>query len=151
MQSAANMVGYWNDPGKTAEVLVGNWLHTGDMGTRDADGWYWFASRRADMIIRGGSNISPLEVEDVLSAHPAVAEAVVVGVPDPVLGQRVAAVVRLHPDSHATPDEVIAFAAGRLAAYQVPKRVEIVDDIPHNATGKADRHAVLAAMDRTGA
>ena len=146
VQSAATMLGYWNDPERTAEVLHDGWLHSGDMGRRDEDGWFFFASRRSDMIIRGGSNISPLEVEDVLSAHPAVAEAAVVGIPDPVLGQRVAAVVRLHPGEQATADELIAFAGTRLAEYQTPERVEIADELPRNATGKVDRVAVLRGL-----
>ncbi len=146
VQSAATMSGYWDDPGKTAAVLRDGWLHTGDMGRVDEDGWYFFAARRADMIIRGGSNISPLEVEDVLTAHPAVLEAAVVGVPDPVFGQRVAAAVRLHPGAQATPEDLLSFARRQLAEYQTPERLEVVDALPHNATGKVDRHAALRAL-----
>ncbi len=151
VKSAATMIGYWNDPERTAEVLRDGWLCSGDMGRRDADGWFHFASRRTDMIIRGGSNISPLEIEDVLSAHPAVAEAAVVGIPDPVLGQRVAAVVRLHPDASASPEELIAFAGATLAEYQTPERIELAADLPRNATGKVDRVAVLKALVGDGA
>ena len=146
VQSAATMRGYRDDPDKTAAVLQDGWPHTGDMGRVDEDGWYFFAARRADMIIRGGSNISPLEVEDVLTAHPAVLEAAVVGVPDPVFGQRVAAAVRLHPGAQATPEDLLSFARRQLAEYQTPERLEVVDALPHNATGKVDRHAALRAL-----
>ena len=146
VQAASTMVAYWREPERSAEVLVDGWLHTGDMGRMDADGWFYFAARRTDLIIHVDENISPFEVEAALTEHPAVLEAAVVGLPDPDVGERIAAQVVLHPGASATSQEIIDFAAQRLAGYETPERVDIVDALPVNATGKVDRRAVLAEM-----
>jgi acyl-CoA synthetase (AMP-forming)/AMP-acid ligase II len=139
--SPAVMVGYWNDPAATAAALRDGWLFTGDLARRDADGYYWFVGRKKEIIIRGGSNISPLEVEEVIDEHPAVHLSCVVGVPDPHLGEIVAAYVALRGDVTPSPTatELRQFVAGRIAAYKVPERITILDELPLNSTGKVDR------------
>jgi long-chain acyl-CoA synthetase len=153
VQSPAMMVGYWNDSAATAETLRGGWLHTGDLARCDEDGYYWFVSRKKEMIIRGGSNIFPLEVEEVLDEHPAVHLSCVVGVPDKHYGQIVAAYVELRAQAAApSVDELRRFVAGRLAAYKVPEQIVIVPKMPLNATGKVDRKKLHAGTPpRSGA
>jgi acyl-CoA synthetase (AMP-forming)/AMP-acid ligase II len=148
VQSPAIMVGYWNDPEATASTLREGWLYTGDLARRDADGWYWFVGRKKEIIIRGGSNISPLEIEEVLDAHPAVHLSCVVGVPDRRLGQTVAAYVALRSDVSPKPtaEELHQFVADRIAAYKVPERITIRDELPLSPTGKVDRKRLHAAV-----
>jgi long-chain acyl-CoA synthetase len=136
------MAGYWNAPEETAAALLGGWLHTGDIGHLDADGYLYVVDRKKDLIIRGGFNVFPRDVEDVLLEHPAVAMAGVVGRPDERLGEEVAAFVSLRPGSQAAPAEVIEFARGRLAAHKYPREVTIVDAIPLTSVGKLDRKAL---------
>lgn len=139
-------IGYWAGPGVIEGAPANGWWHSGDMMRQDGDGNLWFVSRKKDLIVRGGSNISPVEVEHVLIAHPAVADAAVVGVPDDVLGQRVAGFVQLKDGVSADAVAgVLDDARGRLADYKVPERLVAVAAIPRNALGKADRGA-LAAM-----
>jgi acyl-CoA synthetase (AMP-forming)/AMP-acid ligase II len=146
VKSPAVTVGYWNDPGATAAALRDGWLRTGDLARRDGDGFFWFVGRKKEIIIRGGSNISPLEIEEVLDQHPAVHLSCVVGVPDPHLGERVAAYVALRDDAAPRPEEeeLRRFVAERVAAYKVPERVTIVPELPLNPTGKVDRKALHA-------
>ncbi len=146
VRSPAMMTGYWNDPENTAAALAGGWMHTGDLARRDADGFFWFVGRKKEIIIHGGSNISPLEVEEVLDEHPAVRLSCVVGLPDDHWGQTVAAYVALRPDAAPRPtgDELRQFVAARIAAYKTPERVRIVDELPLGPTGKVDRHTILA-------
>jgi acyl-CoA synthetase (AMP-forming)/AMP-acid ligase II len=148
VRSPAMMVGYWNDPHATAETLRGGWMHTGDLARCDDDGYYWFVSRKKEIIIRGGSNISPLEVEEVLDEHPAVHLSCVVGLPDPHLGAIVAAFVALRDDIAVAPtaDELRRFVAERLAAYKVPERITILRELPLNPTGKVDRKKLHALV-----
>ena len=149
MRSAGTMLEYWNDPEHTAAVLQDGWLRTGDVGRIDEDGWYWFVSRSKELIIRGGSNVAPGEVEAVLHQHPAVAEAVVVGVPDAHLGQRIAAWVRCAGGS-ADAAELTAFVADRIAAYKVPEWLWIEPSLPTTSVGKFDRHLLQTrAVERT--
>jgi long-chain acyl-CoA synthetase len=136
------MSGYWNSPEETAATLRGGWLHTGDIGHLDADGYLYVVDRKKDLIIRGGFNIFPRDVEDVLLEHPAVAMAGVVGRPDDRLGEEVVAFVSLRPRSQATPEEIIEFARGRLAAHKYPREVTIVDAVPLTSVGKLDRKAL---------
>ena len=145
------MLGYWNRPSETAEVMQDGWFHTGDIGRTDVDGYFFIEDRIKDMVIIGGSNVYPAEIENVLHQHPAVADAAVFGVPAPVLGERVwAAVVRV-PGASATESEIIAFCRQRMAHYKVPARVEFVDELPRNRTGKVlkrvlrQRHGAPAA------
>jgi acyl-CoA synthetase (AMP-forming)/AMP-acid ligase II len=150
VQSPAMMVGYWNDPAGSAEALRDGWMHTGDLVRCDEDGYYWFVSRKKEIIIRGGSNISPLEVEEVIDAHPAVHLSCVVGLPDRHFGQIVAAYVALRDDVSPQPtaDQLRQFVAERIAAYKVPEKITILPEMPLNSTGKVDRkrlHALVQA------
>lgn len=138
------MAGYADRPDDTARALRGGWLHTGDLGYLDAEGYLYIVDRRDDLIISGGENIYPAEVEAVVLAHPAVADCCVVGVPDPRWGQAVAAVVTVRPGSRADAQEITAFCAGRLARYKVPARVWVVDALPASGSGKAARREVRA-------
>ncbi|MGQ0445163.1 MAG: class I adenylate-forming enzyme family protein [Beijerinckiaceae bacterium] len=146
VQTPAMMIGYWNDPAATAAALRDGWLYTGDLGRRDKDGFYWFVGRKKEIIIRGGSNISPLEIEEAIDAHPSVHLSCVVGFPDKHFGQIVAAFVVLRDDvsSRPTVDELRRFVADRIAAYKVPERITFVDELPLNPTGKVDRKALQA-------
>ena len=130
------MLGYWNRPNETAEVMQDGWFHTGDIGRTDVDGYFYIEDRIKDMVIIGGSNVYPAEIENVLSQHPAVADAAVFGVPAPVLGERVWAAVVLGPGATVTESEIIAFCRARMAHFKVPARVEFVDELPRNRTGK---------------
>jgi long-chain acyl-CoA synthetase len=135
---------YWSGPGQIDAPSDG-WFHTGDLMREREDDELWFVSCKKDLIIRGGSNISPIEVERVLIAHPAVRDAAVVGVPDKILGQRVVGLVRLE-DNVAVPDDILADAQARLADYKVPEWLEVVDEIPRNALGKINRTSLLAII-----
>ncbi|MBA3281838.1 MAG: long-chain fatty acid--CoA ligase [Acidimicrobiia bacterium] len=130
------MKGYYGNPDATAEAIKGGWFHTGDLGYRDDDGYFFIVDRKKDMIIRGGFNVYPREIEEVLFTHPAVAEAAVVGKADDRLGEEVVAVISLKQGSEATADDVIAFTKERLAAYKYPREVRILDDLPKGPTGK---------------
>jgi len=136
-RSAANMTGYYNLPGATAETIdAEGWLHTGDAGYLDADGYLFLKDRIKDMIISGGENVYPAEVENAIFGHPGVAEVAVIGVPDEKWGETVKAVVVLKPGS--TPDAagIITWARERIAAYKAPKSVEFIAALPRNASGK---------------
>jgi long-chain acyl-CoA synthetase len=128
--------GYWGKPEATAESLPGGELRTGDVGFMDEQGWFYLVDRKKDMINAAGYKVWPREVEDVLYGHPAVREAAVVGVPDEYRGESVKAFVSLKPGSSVTPEEVIAFARERMAAYKYPRTVEIVEELPKTTTGK---------------
>jgi long-chain acyl-CoA synthetase len=139
LKSEALMVGYWQDPEATAAVLQDGWLATGDLARCDEDGYYWFAGRKKEIIIRGGSNISPQEVEAVLVQHPAVRAAGVVGVPDATWGEVVHAYVALREGAAATEAERRQFMGERLAAYKVPEAIHFLAQLPLGATGKVHR------------
>jgi long-chain acyl-CoA synthetase len=143
------MQGYWNDPEQTAATVVDGWLHTGDIGHFDADGYLYVDDRIKDLIIRGGFNVFPREVEDALLAHEAVTAAGVVGRPDALRGEEVVGVVALHPGARATPEELIAFAKTRLAAHKYPREVRILDAVPVTSVGKTDRKAVRSMVRTT--
>ncbi|MFK4228062.1 long-chain fatty acid--CoA ligase [Streptomyces sp. NPDC019890] len=130
------MKGYWRRPESTAEAIPDGWLRTGDIGIRDPDGCFRIVDRKKDLIIRGGLNVYPREIEEVLYEHPAVAEAAVLGVPHPTHGEEVAAVVTLKPGSDAGADALREFVKSRVAAYKYPRLVRIVDALPKSATGK---------------
>jgi len=136
------MMGYWNAPDLTAQTIVDGWLHTGDVGRLDEDGYLYVVDRVKDLIIRGGFNVFPRDVEDALLAHDAVAAAAVVGRPDEKSGEEVVAVVALHPGMTADPEELMEFARGRLARYKYPREVRVVDAVPVTSVGKTDRKAV---------
>jgi long-chain acyl-CoA synthetase len=130
------MKGYWNRPDATADVMRGGWFHTGDMATVDEDGYFFIVDRKKDMIIRGGYNVYPREIEEVLYEHPDVLEAAVIGVPDASLGEEVGAAVVLRPGRDASPEEIRAFVKERVAAYKYPRHIWFADELPKNATGK---------------
>ncbi len=131
--------GYWNRPAESAAAIVDGWLHTGDLATRDAEGYYTIVGRLKDMIISGGENIYPAEVENVLAGHPAVVAAALIGVPDPHWGEVGRAVVVLQPGQTVAPDTLLAFARTRLARYKVPKSVVFVDSLPLTGANKVDK------------
>jgi long-chain acyl-CoA synthetase len=131
------MKGYWKNPEATAKAIdADGWFSTGDMAKVDDDGFYFIVDRKKDLIIRGGYNVYPREVEEVLYEHPAVAEAAVVGVPHDELGEEVAACVSLKSGQEVTPDELREYVKGQVAAYKYPRTVWIVDELPKGPTGK---------------
>ena len=136
VQSNSLMVGYWNRPDETREVLVDGWLHTGDLGYYDEKGFIYIVDRKKDMIVTGGENVYSREVEDVLYRHPAVREAAVVGVPDPVWVERVHAVIALVAGTTAKEKDIIAFCKAHLASYKAPKSIEFVESLPKSPQGK---------------
>jgi acyl-CoA synthetase (AMP-forming)/AMP-acid ligase II len=136
-RSGSNMVGYWNLPEATARTLDHEgWLRTGDAGYLDSDGYLYIHDRIKDMIISGGENIYPAEVESAICDHPDVAEAAVVGVPDETWGEAVKAIVVMKPGKQATASDIITFARERIAGFKTPKTVDFVDALPRNASGK---------------
>jgi long-chain acyl-CoA synthetase len=136
------MKGYWGKPEATAEAIRDGWFRTGDMARVDEDGYYYIVDRKKDLIIRGGYNVYPREIEEVLHEHPAVAEVAVIGLPHPELGEEVGAAVTLKSGATATPAELIAFARERVAAYKYPRRLWLVDELPKGPTGKILRREV---------
>jgi long-chain acyl-CoA synthetase len=128
--------GYYRNPEATAVAFRNGWFHTGDVGYRDKDGFFFIVDRKSDMIIRGGENIYPREIDEVLYQHPSVAAAATIGVPDKLYGEEVAAFIVLKEGREATEAEIIAFCRARLADYKCPKSVRIVKDIPKGPTGK---------------
>ena len=130
------MKGYWNLPEATEKTLVDGYVHTGDAGYLDEDGYVYVHDRVKDMIVSGAENIYPAEVESALFGHPAVADVAVIGVPDERWGEAVKAVVVLKPGESVTPDELVGFARQRIAGYKLPKSVDFIDELPRNPSGK---------------
>ena len=133
------MKGYWNKPDATSTVIVDGWLRTGDAGYFDADGYLYIHDRVKDMIVSGGENMYPAEVENAIFGHPAVADVAVIGVPDDTWGEAVKAIVVRKPGASVTPAEIIAYARGRIAGYKLPKSVDFADALPRNPSGKVLR------------
>ena len=137
------MKSYWNKPDETAATIdADGWLSTGDMARQDDDGYFFIVDRKKDLLIRGGYNVYPREVEEVLYEHPAVAEAAVIGIPHPALGEEIGAAVALKSDTTATNEELRDFVKTRIAAYKYPRVVWIVDNLPKGPTGKIQRREV---------
>jgi long-chain acyl-CoA synthetase len=136
------MKGYWGRPEATKETIPDGWLRTGDLARQDEDGYFFIVDRKKDLVIRGGFNVYPREIEEVLYEHPAVAEAAVIGIPHPTLGEEIGAAAALKPGASATPDELRAFVKARVAAYKYPRHVWLVDALPKGATGKILRREV---------
>jgi acyl-CoA synthetase (AMP-forming)/AMP-acid ligase II len=136
IRSPANMSGYWNLPEATAQALIDGYVHTGDMGYLDEDGYVYVLDRARDMIISGGVNIRPAEVEAALESHPAVAEAAVIGVADERWGEAVKAIVVKRPGHDVSAEELIAHARQRIGGYKLPKSVDFIDQLPRNPAGK---------------
>lgn len=128
--------GYWNNEVATAAALSQGWLRTGDLGVADDDGFVWIVDRVKDMIISGGENIYPAEVETAIYEHPDVSEAAVIGVPDEKWGEVGKAVIALKPGSTLDGDQLLAWLAGRIARYKMPRSAVVVDELPHTASGK---------------
>jgi long-chain acyl-CoA synthetase len=139
------MKGYLGRPGATAEALGGGWLHSGDLGYVDEDGFYFIVDRAKDLVIRGGYNVYPREIEEVLYTHPAVLEAAVIGKPDERLGEEVVAVVARRPGASVSAEEIIAYTRERLAAYKYPREVRFMAELPKGPSGKILKAALRDA------
>ena len=136
-RSPYNMLGYWRKPEETERTVdTDGWLHTGDAGYLDDEGYLYLHDRIKDMVVSGGENIYPAEVENVLLAHPAIADAAVIGVPDDVWGETVKAVVVGAPGADLDADDIITFCRARLAHYKCPTSVDVADVLPRNPSGK---------------
>jgi fatty-acyl-CoA synthase len=136
MRGPSVFVGYWDNPEATAEALRGGWFHTGDLARVDEAGYYTLVDRKKDMVITGGENVYPIEVEQVIYEHPAVVEVAVIGAPDEKWGETVVAVVVRRAESSLGEEELIAWTRERIASFKAPRRVTFVDELPRNATGK---------------
>jgi len=134
--SSTNFNGYWNMPEATAETLQDGWVSVGDMAVRDAEGFVYIVDRKKDMVISGGVNIYPREIEEVLFTHPAIRDVAVIGVPDDQWGERLKAFVVVNPGEDLTVEALAAFCQGRLGAYKIPKDLALVEALPRNANGK---------------
>jgi len=148
VRGANVMQGYWNQPAETAQVFRHGWLLTGDVGHRDADGYFYITDRKKDMLLVNGNNVYPREIEEVLYQFPGVRETAVIGRPDPRKGEQPLAFVAANEGVTLQPDELLEFLRGRLADYKLPRRVIILPDLPRNATGKilkTDLRTMLAA------
>jgi fatty-acyl-CoA synthase len=143
------MRGYWEDPERTREAIdASGWMHSGDLATIDAEGYCNIVGRVKDMLIRGGENVYPREVEEFLMRHPKVQDVQVFGVPDPRLGEEVCAWIVLRPGQSAEPDEIRAFAQREIAHYKVPRYIRFVPEFPVTATGKPQKFVMREQMAR---
>jgi long-chain acyl-CoA synthetase len=140
--------GYFKNAEATARAFRGGWFHTGDVGYKDADGFFYIVDRKSDMIIRGGENIYPREIDELLYQHPAVATAATVGVPDELYGEEVAAFVVLKDGATATEAELIAHCRAHLADFKCPKTVRVVADVPQGPTGKVLKRELVSGLSR---
>ena len=141
------MKSYWQRPGETAEAIPDGWFRTGDLGRVDRDGYFAIVDRKKDLIIRGGYNIYPREIEEVLFEHPAIREAAVIGLPDPQLGEEVGAVVVLKSGASVTAEELRDHVKKQVAAYKYPRHVWIVDALPKGPTGKIVKREIVPPGD----
>jgi long-chain acyl-CoA synthetase len=141
------MKGYWNRPDATEQAIKAGWFYTGDMAKKDADGFFFIVDRKKDLIIRGGFNVYPREIEEVLYENPAVLEAAVIGLPHPTHGEEVGAAVALKPGATATPDELRDYVKERVAAYKYPRHVWLVDSLPKGPTGKIVKREIVPPGD----
>src|SRR4029453_6881057 len=136
--------GYLNRPEATADAVVDGWFRSGDLGTKDADGYISIVHRKKEMVLRGGFNVYPREVEEVLLRHPDIAMVAVIGVPDPVQGEEICAVVVPEADASVDPDALLAWAREHIAAHKYPRRVELVDALPLGPSGKVLKRELVA-------
>ncbi len=150
VRGATVMAGYWHSPEQTASTVRDGWLHTGDVGHFDADGFLFVVDRMKDLIIRGGFNVYPRDVEDALMTHPAVTQAAVVGRPDERHGEEIVAVVALAPEAEVTGPELVDYARERLGRYKYPRAIRIVPAVPLTSVGKTDRKAVRQLLAEDG-
>jgi fatty-acyl-CoA synthase len=141
------MHGYWDDAEKTSEAIdKGGWMHSGDLATIDDEGYCNIVGRLKDMIIRGGENIYPREIEEFLFRHPKIEDVAVVGVPDPKYGEEVCAWIKLRVGESATAEEIVAFCRGQIAHYKIPRYIRFVDEFPITATGKIQKFIIRETM-----
>jgi long-chain acyl-CoA synthetase len=140
------MKGYWQRPEATQVSIPDGWFRTGDLGRMDAEGYFFIVDRKKEMIIRGGYNVYPREIEEVLYEHEAIAEAAVIGVPDPSLGEEVAAAIVLKPGAAVTADDIREYVKARVAAYKYPRRIWIVDALPKGPTGKVLKREIRSQV-----
>jgi fatty-acyl-CoA synthase len=144
IQGPSVMNGYWKQPELTASTMAGGWLHTGDIGVRDEEGFFYIVDRMKDMIVTGGFNVFPREIEDVLAQHPAVSACAVIGVPDEKWGEAVTALVVLRPGAQAEAQDLIELVRKHKGSVQAPKSVEFLESLPLTAVGKADKKVLRA-------
>jgi fatty-acyl-CoA synthase len=140
------MLGYWNDEEKTAETIVNGWLHSGDLGTMNEYGYVRITGRIKDMIIRGGENIYPREIEEFLFTHPKISEVQVFGIDDPKMGEEVCAWVQLKEGRMATEEEIRDFCKGQISHFKIPRYIRFVDEFPMTVTGKIRKIEMRAMM-----
>ena len=141
------MPGYWNDPEKTSQAIdAAGWIASGDIATLDAEGYGRIVGRTKDMLIRGGENIFPREIEEFLYQHPKVEDVQVIGVPDPKYGEEVCAWIKLHPGQHADPEEIRAFCRGKIAHFKIPRYIKFVEEFPLTVTGKVQKYVMRERM-----
>ena len=140
------MKGYWNDPDFTAQAIREGWMHTGDLATIDAEGYCQITGRAGDMLIRGGENVYPVEIEDLLITHPDIAQAQVFGLPDARLGEEVAAWIILRPNASLTADALRDWCKEKIARFKVPRHIHFADDMPLTATGKPQKFKMQSVM-----
>src|SRR5215468_557525 len=141
------MKGYWRRPEETAKAMPDGWFRTGDVGRVDEDGYFEIVDRKKDLIIRGGYNVYPREIEEALYEHPAVAEAAVIGLPHPALGEEVGAVVVVKPGADVTVEELREHVKAQVAAYKYPRAVWLVDALPKGPTGKIVKREIVPPAD----
>jgi fatty-acyl-CoA synthase len=135
------MLGYWNEPEMTAEAIDGDgWMHSGDIGVMDGDLYVSIVGRIKDMIIRGGENIYPREVEEFLYTHPDIVDVQVIGVPDAKYGEELVAWIQVREGAHVSRDDLVAYCTGRIAHFKIPRYVHVTDDFPMTVTGKIQKY-----------
>ena len=137
---------HWNDPAATAAVMTGGWLHTGDVAVWDEESFIQIVDRKKEMVIRGGENIYPKELEDVLYAHPKISEVAVIGVPDEKYGEEIMACIVPHTEGDLSEDEVVKFCKENMASYKIPRYVKFLDYIPKNIIGKVTKKELKQQM-----
>jgi len=141
------MPGYWNDPKKTADAIdAAHWIKSGDIATIDADGYCKIVGRLKEMLIRGGENIFPREIEEFLHTHPKIEDVQVIGVPDPKYGEQVCAWIKLHAGETATAEEIRAYCKGQIAHFKIPYHVKFVETFPMTVTGKVQKFIMREQM-----
>jgi crotonobetaine/carnitine-CoA ligase len=140
LRNPATMIGYYRDPQQTAQVLRDGWLYTGDLAYRDDDGYLYFVARKKEIIRRRGENISPAEIEMVISSHPKVQDVAVIGVPSELGEEEVKAYIAPVPGAELVPEEIVQWCAGRLAPFKIPRYIEIRTDLPRTPTQRIAKH-----------
>jgi len=145
------MKGYWQRPDATAEAIRDGWFFSGDIGRIDDEGYFYIVDRKKELIIRGGFNVYPREIEEVIYEHPAVREAAVIGIPHPELGEEVGAAIALKPGTNATEAEIRDYVKSNVAAYKYPRHVWFLDELPKGATGKILKREIVPPSSRAEA